>query len=202
MKKQLFALAAAAALAATLQARALSLEEGFKNPPRDARPHTWYHMMNGNVTKEGITADFEALARAGVGGVQMFDAGCAVPPGDISFNTPEWFDVFRHAQAEAKRLGLEICVPNCSGWSSSGGPWNPPANGMKEFVFTETAVKGPSKFSGVLPRTSKDNGFYADIAVIAYPTPKPGAKIANFDSRRSRKRRRSTSRRRWERTAR
>jgi len=188
MNRRLFALAAAAVFAATLQARALSLEEGFKNPPRDARPHTWYHMMNGNVTKEGITADFEALARAGVGGVQMFDAGCAVPPGDISFNTPEWFDVFRHAQAEAKRLGLEICVPNCSGWSSSGGPWNPPANGMKEFVFTETAVKGPSKFSGVLPRTSKDNGFYADIAVIAYPTPKPGAKISNFDSKAGKKR--------------
>ena len=39
-------------------------------------------MMNGNVTKAGITRDFEELAKAGVGGVQMFDAGCAVPPGD------------------------------------------------------------------------------------------------------------------------
>ena len=52
-----------------------TLEEGFKNPPASAKPHTWYHMMNGNVTKEGITCDFEALAKAGIGGVQMFDAG-------------------------------------------------------------------------------------------------------------------------------
>ncbi len=48
--------AAAAALAfafapAPLSA-AQSLEEGFANPPDSAKPHTWYHMMNGNVTKE------------------------------------------------------------------------------------------------------------------------------------------------------
>ena len=54
---------------------ATALEKGFVDPPNSAKPHTWYHMMNGNVTKEGITRDFEALAAAGVGGVQMFDAG-------------------------------------------------------------------------------------------------------------------------------
>ena len=173
--------AIAAALAMPMMAA--SLEDGFKNPPDSAKPHTWYHMMNGNVTKEGITCDFEALARAGIGGVQMFDAGCDIPPGPLKFNSDEWFDMFRHAQKEAKRLGLEICIPNCSGWSSSGGPWNPPANGMKVTVFTETQVKGPSRFAGKLPRTERDNGFYDDIAVIAYPTPKPGAKLSNLDSK-------------------
>ena len=39
---------------------AQTLEEGFKAPPDSAKPHTWYHMMNGNVTKEGITCDFAA----------------------------------------------------------------------------------------------------------------------------------------------
>jgi hypothetical protein len=135
-------------------------------------------MMNGNVTKEGITRDFEALASAGIGGVQMFDAGCAIPAGPLKFNSKEWFDLFLHAQKEAKRLGLEICIPNCSGWSSSGGPWNKPANAMKVTVFTETAVKGPKVFSGILPRTKKDHGFYEDIAVLAYPTPAAGAKIS------------------------
>ena len=38
------------------------LEAGFQTPPHAAKPHTWYHMMNGNVTKEGITRDFEALS--------------------------------------------------------------------------------------------------------------------------------------------
>ena len=98
-------LAAAAAIA--------ELEAGFANPPGSAKPHTWYHMMNGNVTKAGITRDFEALAEAGFGGVQMFDAGCDIPSGGLDFNSPEWFDMFRHAASEARRLGLEICIPNC-----------------------------------------------------------------------------------------
>ena len=110
----------AVAAACALPIGALTLEEGFKAPPASAKPHTWYHMMNGNVTKEVITCDFEALAKAGIGGVQMFDAGCAIPPGPLKFNSDAWFDMFAHAHKEAKRLGLEICIPNCSGWSSSG----------------------------------------------------------------------------------
>jgi hypothetical protein len=155
---------------------AVPLEKGFRNPPNSAKPHTWYHMMNGNVTKVGITCDFEALAKAGIGGVQMFDAGCSIPSGSLAFNSPEWFDMFKHAASEARRLGLEICIPNCSGWSSSGGPWNVPSNGMKKVVFTETAAKGPSKFAAKLPRTKDDHGFYEDIAVLAFPTP-PGSPI-------------------------
>ncbi len=173
----------ASIMAAFTALAAQSLEEGFVAPPNSAKPHTWYHMMNGNVTKEGITCDFEALAKAGIGGVQMFDAGCAIPPGPLKFNSDDWFDMFAHAHREAKRLGLEICIPNCSGWSSSGGPWNPPANGMKRVVFTETQASGPARFAGVLPRTKKDNGFYEDIAVLAYPTPKKGAQIANLPAK-------------------
>ena len=148
-----------------------ALEDGFKTPPDSAKPHTWFHMMNGNVTKEGITRDFEELAKVGIGGVQMFDAGCAIPSGGLDFNSPEWFDMFKHAAAEAKRLGLEICIPNCSGWSSSGGPWNPPANGMKEVTWRKVEVTGPSKFSAKLDREKNDNGFYKDIGVFAFPRP-------------------------------
>ena len=172
MRDKFLVLTCAAALMAVRAAvGAESLEDGFVTPPDSAKPHTWYHMMNGNVTKAGITRDFEALAEAGFGGVQMFDAGCNIPPGGLDFNSPEWFDMFKHAAAEARRLGLEICIPNCSGWSSSGGPWNPPSNAMKRVVFTETRVKGPSRFVGKLPREQNDNGFYEDIAVLALPVP-------------------------------
>ena len=148
-----------------------TLENTFLTPPHDARPHTWYHMMNGNVTKAGITRDFEAIADLGLGGVQMFDAGCAIPAGDLSFNSPEWFDMLHHAAKEARRLGLEICLPNCSGWSSSGGPWNPPSNGMKRVVFKEVSVCGPKHFRASIPRETNDHGFYQDIAVLSFPTP-------------------------------
>ena len=159
------------------------LEEGFVSPPDSAKPHTMYHLMNGNVTKEGITDDFEALARAGVGGIQIFDVGCYIPPGEVAFNTPAWFDVMKHVHSEAKRLGLEVCIVNCSGWANLGGPWVEPKDGMKATTFTETRFKGPGKFSGVLPRTEKDNGFYEDIAVLAYPTPRAGAELSDFKSK-------------------
>ena len=157
----------------------LSLEEGFRNPPDTAKPQTWYHLMNGNVTKAGITRDFEELAKAGFGGVQIFDVGCDIPPGDVKFGSPEWFDLLRHVHNEAKRLGLEFGIHNCSGWSCSGGPWVTPADAMKVTMHSETAVTGPVRFSKKLSRIKKDNGFYADIAVLAYPTPEPGATLSN-----------------------
>ena len=76
-------LAAATAFACAMPLGALTLEEGFKAPPRSAKPHTWYHMMNGNVTKEGITCDFEALAKAGIGGVQTVGQWIVVAVGYI-----------------------------------------------------------------------------------------------------------------------
>ncbi len=167
------------ALAALCDAHGDALSDGFAKPPRSARPHTWYHMMNGNVTKEGITRDFEELAKAGVGGVQMFDAGCDVPSGDVAFNSPAWFDTLRHAATEARRLGLEICVPNCSGWSSSGGPWNPPSNGMKRVTYRLASATGPGRVSLRLPRETNDRGFYADVGVFAFPT--PAAELEKFD---------------------
>jgi uncharacterized protein YfaT (DUF1175 family) len=56
-----------------------ALEAGFKNPPDSAKPRVWWHWLNGDVTKEGITADLEWMKRVGIGGMQMFDASLGVP---------------------------------------------------------------------------------------------------------------------------
>ena len=163
------------AIAVILTARAgwadFALDEGFARPPASARPYVWYHLMNGNVTKDGVTRDFEALAKANVGGVQMFDAGCGIPAGPVAFDSPAWYDLLRHVAKEARRLGLSVTLANCSGWSSSGGPWVAPSNAMKRLVFAETRLSGPCRFDGVLPRFADDNGFYADIATVAFPVP-------------------------------
>jgi hypothetical protein len=39
------------------------LLQGFQNPPDSAKPRVWWHWMNGNVTKQGITLDFEWMKR-------------------------------------------------------------------------------------------------------------------------------------------
>ena len=160
--------------------RSGSLEEGFLNPPMSARPQTWWHWMNGNVSKEGITADLEAMAEIGIGGATIFDAGCGIPPGPLKFASPEWFDTVKHAAAEARRLGIELCLPNCSGWSSSGGPWNPPENGMKMLAWTERRAKGPGRFAEKLDPIPNRHGFAADIAVFAVPV--PSAELATMEA--------------------
>ena len=160
-----------------------TLEAGFASPPGLARPHVYYMIMNGNMSKECITDDFEAMAKVGIGGVLVLDVGCFIPAGPVVFASPEWYDIMLHLHKEAKRLGIEVTFPNCAGWSSSGGPWLKPEHGMKTVVFTETRVAGAKRFSSVLPRTKKDNGFYEDIAVLAYPTPAKGATLTDFKSK-------------------
>ena len=108
-------LAAVAVLIAAASSAASSAglsRETFRNPPQEAKPHTWWHWMNGNVTKEGITADLEAMARVGIGGAQIFDAGLALPKGPVAFASDAWFDCLVHADREAKRLGIELCIAN------------------------------------------------------------------------------------------
>ena len=159
------------------------LEAGFVRPPDSARPHVYYMIMNGNMSKECITADFEAMAKTGIGGVLVLDVGCFIPAGPVVFASPEWYDIMLHLHKEAKRLGIEVTLPNCAGWSSSGGPWLTAEHAMKNTVVTETPVKGPRRFSGVLPRTKKDNGLYEDIAVLAYPTPAKGASLTDLKAK-------------------
>ena len=75
--------------------RADELEEGFRAPPPSARPQVWWHWMNGNVTKEGITADLEAMAAIGIGGAHIIDVDYGTPEGPIRFNSAAWFDHVR-----------------------------------------------------------------------------------------------------------
>ena len=163
------ALAALCASATALGGDALF--DGFAAPPASARPHVWWHWMNGNVTKEGITADLEAMARAGIGGAQIFDVSDGIPAGAVSFCSEAWFDMLRHANDEAKRLGIELALSNCSGWSSSGGPWVKPEDSMKHIVFTERVVRGGERLADALPAPTNTFGFYRDLAVLAFPRP-------------------------------
>ena len=77
----------------------------------------------------------------------------------------------RHAVKEAHRLGLQLCIHNCAGWSSSGGPWVKPEYAMLVVVMSEINVIGGQAFRRQLPQPPMKLGFYRDIAVLAFPTP-------------------------------
>ncbi len=147
------------------------LDQAFHNPPDSAKPLTWWHWVDGNVTKHGITGDLEAMKRAGLGGCYLFSIGGFFPEGPAKFRQPGWYDLIGHTVKEADRLGLIFGVHNCDGWSESGGPWVTPETSMKELTHSSLDVEGPSQFAAALPIPASKENFYRDIAVIAFPIP-------------------------------
>jgi hypothetical protein len=169
------------------------LQSGFENPPASARPRVWWHWMNGNITQEGIKADLDWMNRAGLAGFQNFDAALLTPQvvkQRLAYMTPEWKDAFKYATTYADGLGMEMAIAGSPGWSETGGPWVPPAEGMKKYVWAETEVEGGKPFAGtlkhpptrtgafqnvgihdVLGSAEKPPQFYADGPVVAYKRP-------------------------------
>jgi hypothetical protein len=147
------------------------LLSGFVSPPASARPWVYWFWLNGNITREGITADLEAMRRAGIGGALIMEVDQGAPVGPIDFMSGDWRELFRFAVAEAGRLGLEINMNDDAGWNGSGGPWIKPEQSMQKIVWSEAEIAGPRKFAGRLRQPPVTAGFYRDIAVLAFPTP-------------------------------
>jgi hypothetical protein len=188
-----FALCGAMAAGPGLAQSGDKLQSGFENPPASARPRVWWHWMNGNISKEGIKADLDWMNRAGLAGFQNFDAALQTPQvvkQRLAYMTPEWKDAFKYATTYADGLGMEMAIASSPGWSETGGPWVPPAEGMKKYVWAETEVEGGKPFAGtlkhpptmtgafqnvgirdVLGSAEKPPEFYADGPVVAYKRP-------------------------------
>jgi hypothetical protein len=158
------------------------LAAGFERPPAAARPWVYWFWLNSNITRAGITADLEAMKRVGIGGVLIMEVDQGIPVGPVSFMSPSWREHFQHAVSEAHRLGLEVNMNNDAGWNGSGGPWIKPEESMQEVVWSETGARGPSRFSGVLPRPEARRDFYRDIAVLAVPST-GDARLPDFESK-------------------
>jgi hypothetical protein len=157
------------ALSALAAAPSDSLVASFDAPPRSARPQTFWHWMNGNVTREGITLDLEAMAKIGVSGAMIFDGSDYLPAGPANYLEPHWRELMTHAIKEGNRLGIDITMSNAPGWSSSGGPWVTPERSMQQLVWTETTVKGGGRVALELAAPHANRGYYRDAFVIAFP---------------------------------
>ena len=178
-------LIAALAASSAVPADESPLERGFRQPPASARPWVYWFPLDGNITSNGITADLEALARVGVGGVLYMETDQGAPKGPAPFAGPLWRNLFKHACAEAARLGLEVNMNNDAGWCGSGGPWITPDLSMQRVVWTETEVEGPRRFEEVLAAPEAVRDFYRDIAVLAFPATSGGVRIPNIRAKAS-----------------
>lgn len=175
MKLKLRAKAALASTVASLLVPGLAfaqlqvdpLEAGFRMPPAEAKPFVWWHWMNGNVTADGAERDLEWMARAGIGGVQLFEGNLATPqtvPDRLTWGSAGWAAALRRSADTAARLGLRFGIASSPGWSSSGAPFVTPDQAMKKLVWSETRVTGGSRFDGQLASPPAVAGPYQDIA--------------------------------------
>jgi hypothetical protein len=155
-----------------------SLRDGFRSPPREYCPETWFHLCSRNITKVGITKDLEAIKHAGLQGIHLFSKGNdnadRIWPDvkQVKTLSPEWYEAVTHAAEECRRLGLNFTLHNCPGWSQSGGPWVPVGESQRKLVQVSRSVTGGTRFKSTLKVQDSDELDYKDVCVIAYPTPK------------------------------
>src|SRR5580765_8229487 len=94
----------------------------FYQPTNMARTKLWWFHGETETTREGITADLEAFKREGVGGVVYYDQQHGKGEHALPAFSKEWWDMFRFAASEAKRIGLTFETHLSNGYVS-GGPW-------------------------------------------------------------------------------
>lgn len=137
-----------------------------------ARTKLWWFHGETETTREGITADLEAFKREGVGGVVYYDQQHGKGEHALPAFSKEWWDMFRFAAAEAKRLGLTFETHLSNGYVS-GGPWITEELSMQRLLAADTVVQGGQHFMGQLPVPAAKNksGIIRDVAVIAFPVP-------------------------------
>ena len=140
-----------------------------------AKPWVYWYWMHGAVTKEAITADLEAMKEAGLGGAYLFAIKDITNPplhgASVRTLTPEWWQMVKHATSESDRLGLKLGMNSCDGFTAAGGPWITPEMSMQKVVWADTIVSGDREFSAKLPLPARNENYYQDIAVYAFPAP-------------------------------
>ena len=176
MKKLLSLVLLMACLMPTSMARVnqvQDLQERFQSPDSEASPWIFWYWMNGAVTKEGITADLEAMKEIGLEGTYLMpirdSSRVQFMDNCVLQGTPQWWEMVEFSMQEADRLGLKMGMHICDGFALAGGPWIKPEQSMQKVVYSMTQVQGGVLNNLQLPRPEIKESYYRDIATYAIP---------------------------------
>jgi hypothetical protein len=148
-----------------------ALAAQFDQPPAAARPWAWWMWQDGHVNAAGIRQDIAAQADTGMGGHVIFNTQAGVPSGPVRYGSRPWFELMSLAGAEAQARGLSTMVHFVGGFSGIGGPWVKPEEAMQLLTWSETTITADAPQPLRLAQPPATEGFYRDIAVLAFPTP-------------------------------
>jgi hypothetical protein len=175
-------------------------KNGFLNPPDSARPGVYWYFMDGNISKDAITADLESMKKVGIGTVLFLEVNVGIPRGKVDFMSEEWMGLFTHVVRESERLGITITLGVGPGWAGSGGPWVAGSQSMKHLVYSSVQVSENEKKLIILPKPEpmkpyfgkstftpnllqKWLDYYEDVCVLAFPTLSGDFKISDINKK-------------------
>ena len=118
---------------------------GFEMPADTNTLWCYWYWINDDISKDGITKDLLAMKKAGIGAALIGNINPAGVDGKVPMLSEEWWAHMVHAVTEGKRIGVDIGIFNCPGWSQSGGPWVTSEMAMRYLTYSETKVKGGSE---------------------------------------------------------
>ena len=153
------------------------LEENFRHTPDKQPLAVYWYWMDGNISREGVVKDLQAMKKAGINRVQigMIGDGQGAPAGPVRMFTDEWWEILHTMFRTAGELDIEVGLFNCPGWSQSGGPWVKPSQSMRYLACVKDTLVGPLDFKRRLPDVGKDA---QDVKVLAYPLKAPAAEFS------------------------
>src|SRR5215213_153208 len=74
-------------------------ERNFANPPSSARPWVFWYWMHAAVSKQGITADLEAMKQVGIAGAYLMPIQDTISPPQFQPTarqlSPEWWKLVK-----------------------------------------------------------------------------------------------------------
>src|SRR5689334_16794534 len=115
------------ALAALCVGSQISLADGFRNVPNEARMRMYWRVFGPAWTPPEMDYELEQAKAAGIGGVTayfMYPVALDDPARGIKnlrFGSPEFLDSFRYAAEAAHKRGLRFGLNGSTGWPF-GGP--------------------------------------------------------------------------------
>jgi hypothetical protein len=108
-----------------------------------AKPWTRWWWPGSAVEKTNLTAQLEAIAAAGIGGVEI--TPIYGPRGGearyVDFLSAQWMEMLEHTAREAARLGLNVDMATGTGWPF-GGPSVSASDGSSTLALLDGKLAG------------------------------------------------------------
>lgn len=115
---------------------------GWPTARAECRPGAYWWWPGSAVTRDDLTWNLETYRKAGWGNMGVIGIYGVRGEEDrfIDIFSPKWFEMYNHAVAEAKRLGMNIDLTPGSGWRL-GGPHITPRYGELTFAVENGEIE-------------------------------------------------------------